>query len=206
MLTGFETSRLCNWVRVLTNLRATFAGLASPLRAGARFPEYTGGERAHMTSIVETYSRLAGEYDDPKNVESCWGRITEHSPSLVTIILAFHWATDLDASVDELALVLKPTGEIDMTFVGRHNGREFIRRTTPVFVEYMTPATALFVGDGHGDSLYRPLASRQAAALGCGAEFRARCVQRLGNSDQRLAIRDVGPRSRRRARGRAQVL
>jgi hypothetical protein len=39
-----------------------------------------------------------------------------------------------------------------------------------------------------------------------GIEFRARCVQRLGNSDQRLAVRGVGPRSCRCARGRARVL
>jgi|SRR5712664_2055193 len=170
-----------------------------------------------MNPVIETYSRLAGEYDDPRNIESCWGCITQHSLGFVTLsaehrtvadigcgtgrelarlaaaspphvefigvepaaemrkravartaqhpnvrivdgafeslaletgsldylysILAFHWTTDLAKSVAELARVLKPTGEMDMTFIGRHNGREFIRTTTPVFFKYMTPAS-----------------------------------------------------------------
>jgi len=58
-------------------------------------------------------------------------------------ILAFHWTTDLAKSVAELARVMKPTGEMDMTFIGRHNGREFIRKTTPVFFKYLTPASMI---------------------------------------------------------------
>jgi ubiquinone/menaquinone biosynthesis C-methylase UbiE len=170
-----------------------------------------------MNPVVETYSRLASEYDDPRNIESCWGCITQHSLGLVTLrnghktvadlgcgtgrelsrlasasppdmrfigvepaanmrrianartaqypnvrildgsfeslplesksidylysILAFHWTTDLDKSVAELARVMKPTGEMDMTFIGRDNGREFIRKTTPVFFKYLTPSS-----------------------------------------------------------------
>jgi ubiquinone/menaquinone biosynthesis C-methylase UbiE len=170
-----------------------------------------------VNPVVETYSRLAGEYDDPKNVESCWGRVTQRSLGLVPLdaayrivadvgcgtgrelahlaamsraetrligvepaanmrqralvrtapypnvrilggnfehlplrtssidylysILAFHWTTDLNRSVAELARVLKPRGEMDLTFVGRHNGREFIGKTTPVFFKFMTPAS-----------------------------------------------------------------
>ena len=55
-------------------------------------------------------------------------------------VLAFHWTTNLEKSVAELARVLKPDGEMDLTFIGRHNGREFIRKTTPVFFKHMTPA------------------------------------------------------------------
>jgi ubiquinone/menaquinone biosynthesis C-methylase UbiE len=167
-----------------------------------------------MNPVVETYSRLASEYDSPKNIESCWGRVGQHSLGLVTLkerhktvadigcgpgrdlarlasasppdvqfmgvepaanlrriaqdrtaqyrnvrvldgsfenlplesksidylysILAFHWTTDVAKSVAELARVLKPTGEMDMTFIGRHNGREFIRATTPVYFKYVT--------------------------------------------------------------------
>ena len=29
---------------------------------------------------------------------------------------------------------------MDLTFIGRNNGREFIKKTTPVFFKYMTPA------------------------------------------------------------------
>jgi ubiquinone/menaquinone biosynthesis C-methylase UbiE len=164
--------------------------------------------------IIETYSRLAGEYDDPENLNSCWGLATRHSLDFVSIedkhkvvadigcgvgkelaylasrcspevrftgiepaadmreiairrtanypnvqvldgsfehlplengsidylysILAFHWTTDPGKSVTELARVLKPNSEMDLTFIGRHNGREFIQQTTPIFFKYMT--------------------------------------------------------------------
>ncbi len=169
-----------------------------------------------MNPTIETYSRIAHEYDHPKNIESCWGLITQYSSSLVQLrdshkvvadvgcgtgrvlaelaarsesskqfigvepaanmrqlaaertsayphvrvldgcfenlpiesrsldylysILAFHWTTDLAKSVSELARVLKANGEMDLTFIGRHNGREFIQKTTPVFFRYLTPA------------------------------------------------------------------
>lgn len=169
-----------------------------------------------MNPTVETYSRIANEYDHPKNIESCWGRITNHSSTLLQLrdshkviadvgcgtgrvlaelaarsgpdrrligvepaanmrqlaiertsmypsvrvldgsfehlpiedhsldylysILAFHWTTDIAGSVSELSRVLKADGEMDLTFIGRHNGREFIQKTTPVFFRYLTPA------------------------------------------------------------------
>ena len=172
-----------------------------------------------MNPVVETYSRLAREYDDPRNIESCWGRVTEYAAGFVTpregrevvvdvgcgtgreldrlasisppgarligvepaanmreiaasrtsrrpnvqildgsfealpleagsvdylySILAFHWTTDPEKSIAELARVLKPTCEMDLVFIGRNNGREFIRRTTPVFFDYLTPKLVL---------------------------------------------------------------
>jgi ubiquinone/menaquinone biosynthesis C-methylase UbiE len=170
-----------------------------------------------MNTVIETYSRLASQYDDPENIDSCWGAVTRHSlDHLVTLhekhkvvvdvgcgvgrelaklaschspktkyigiepaarmrelamartaplanvqildgsfehlplenasvdylysILGFHWTTNLEKSVTELARVLKATGEMDLIFIGRNNGREFIQSTTPVFMRYMTPA------------------------------------------------------------------
>ena len=58
-------------------------------------------------------------------------------------ILAFHWVTDLAASVAELARVLKPNGEMDLFFIGRDNGREFIQKTSAIFLKYMGPALLL---------------------------------------------------------------
>jgi ubiquinone/menaquinone biosynthesis C-methylase UbiE len=52
-------------------------------------------------------------------------------------ILAFHWVTDLEDSVDELARVLKPDGEMDLYFVGRDTGHDFVTKTTPIFIRYM---------------------------------------------------------------------
>jgi ubiquinone/menaquinone biosynthesis C-methylase UbiE len=58
-------------------------------------------------------------------------------------IFAFHWTTDLAASVRETARVLKPTGDLDLFFIGRNNGREFIEKSTPIFLKYMGPARLL---------------------------------------------------------------
>ncbi len=189
-----------------------------------------------MNAVIETYSRLAIEYGDSENLDSCWGSVARHSLSLVALkdehkvvvdvgcgvgrdlaqlascyspnvqfvgmepavnmrevairqtarypnvkildgrfehlplesgsvdylysILAFHWTTDLDQSVSELARVLKPTGEMDLAFIGRHNGREFIRKTTPVFFKYMTPAMMVAAA-----SLRKQLTVEEASAL-----------------------------------------
>lgn len=172
-----------------------------------------------INPIIETYSRLARQYDDDSNLQSCWGRATEkalrsllikddydvvldvgcgtgrallrlasnsrpgvrfigidparnmrhralertkHHPGIkiqdgslekiplesgsvdyLYSLFAFHWVTDLDAAVEEISRVLKPTGEMDLFFIGRNNGREFIQRTTPIFLRYMGPALLL---------------------------------------------------------------
>ncbi len=169
--------------------------------------------------IVETYSRLAKQYDDELNMLSCWGRASGKALASITLkeeyrvvvdmgcgpgrallhlasssvpevrfigidtaenmrqlaaertanlpnvtildgcfertplpsasvdylysILAFHWTTDLDASAKELARVLKPAAEMDLFFIGRNNGREFIRKTTPIFLRHMGAAGLL---------------------------------------------------------------
>jgi ubiquinone/menaquinone biosynthesis C-methylase UbiE len=58
-------------------------------------------------------------------------------------ILAFHWTTNPSEAVREMARVLRPTGEMDLFFIGRNNGREFIRATTSLFLKYMGPAHLL---------------------------------------------------------------
>ena len=172
-----------------------------------------------INPIVETYSRLAREYDEDANFVSCWGRASERALSTIHLredyqvvvdmgcgtgraihalasagsphsqfigidpaenmchiaaqkaaeqksvqirqgafekipletnsvdyiysILAFHWVTDLAASVAEIARVLKPDGEMDLFFIGRDNGREFIQKTSALFLKYMGPALLL---------------------------------------------------------------
>jgi ubiquinone/menaquinone biosynthesis C-methylase UbiE len=58
-------------------------------------------------------------------------------------ILAFHWTTDLGQSVRELRRVLRLDGEMDLFFIGRQNGQEFIRATTPIFHQFMGPIELL---------------------------------------------------------------
>src|SRR5262245_42279708 len=171
-----------------------------------------------MNPVVDAYSRLARVYDDRRNIESCWGRVTAHATQFVELKashqvvvdvgcgtgrelarlaasvpgisfvgvepaaamreiavdrnvghpnvrildgafetlpletdavdyiysnLAFHWTTNPRQSVVEMARVLRTGGDVDLMFVGRHNGREFIRQTTPVFFKYLTPKQML---------------------------------------------------------------
>ncbi|HVH66981.1 MAG TPA: class I SAM-dependent methyltransferase [Gemmatimonadales bacterium] len=58
-------------------------------------------------------------------------------------IMAFHWTTDPDAAVTEIRRVLTPVADVDLFFIGRHNGREFIQQTTPIFMKHMGPALLL---------------------------------------------------------------
>ena len=52
-------------------------------------------------------------------------------------ILAFHWTTDVEGSVRELARVLKPGAAMDLYFTGRYSGKEFIEATSPVYRKYL---------------------------------------------------------------------
>ena len=172
-----------------------------------------------MNQIIDTYSRLAAQYDGDDNAHSCWGLAadkalasirlkdryqvvmdvgcgtgtallrlgartgpnaylvgvepapnmreaararTQHQPQIrimegsfeeipmesgsvdyVYSILAFHWTSDVEQSVNELCRVLKPNGEMDLFFIGRNNGHEFVRKTTPIFLKYMGPVLLL---------------------------------------------------------------
>lgn len=58
-------------------------------------------------------------------------------------IFAFHWTTDPDAAIREIRRVLKPGAEMDLFFIGRDNGREFIQKTTPIFMKHMGPLLLL---------------------------------------------------------------
>jgi ubiquinone/menaquinone biosynthesis C-methylase UbiE len=189
-----------------------------------------------VNRIVETYSRRAADYDDPRNLDSCWGRIAKrsldyvkldarhetvadvgcgsgrelanlarrsspsvsffgiepaaglreiaaaraaelpnvrilegrfealplesHSVDYLYSVLAFHWVTDLKASVAEIARVLGSSGDMDITFIGKHNGREFIKKTTPVFFRYLKPARLI-----EAAALRKQLSLEEATAL-----------------------------------------
>jgi ubiquinone/menaquinone biosynthesis C-methylase UbiE len=199
-----------------------------------------GGVRRPVNKIVETYSQRAADYDDPRNLDSCWGRIAKLSLDFVKLderhktvadvgcgsgreianlalrsppdvsffgvepaaglreiaaarvaklpnvrilegrfealplesssvdylysVLAFHWTTDLKASVAELARVLGSSGDMDLTFIGKHNGREFIRKTSPIFFKYLKPARLI-----EAAALRKQLSVEEATALFRGA-------------------------------------
>lgn len=63
--------------------------------------------------------------------------IESHSLDYLFSMFSFHWTTDLARSVGELARVLKSNGAMDLVFTGRHTGREFTKKTTPIFRKYL---------------------------------------------------------------------
>jgi ubiquinone/menaquinone biosynthesis C-methylase UbiE len=75
-------------------------------------------------------------------------------------IFAFHWTTDLEASVKEISRVLKPSAEMDLFFIGRNNGREFIQRTSSIFLKYMGPSLLL-----HSAQMRKQLKKEEAFRL-----------------------------------------
>jgi hypothetical protein len=62
--------------------------------------------------------------------------------------------------VRELARVLGTFGEMDLTFIGRHNGREFIKKTSPIFFRYVKPARLI-----EAAALRKQLSAAEATAL-----------------------------------------
>jgi ubiquinone/menaquinone biosynthesis C-methylase UbiE len=80
-----------------------------------------------------------------KILDGCFERIPLESRSVDYLysIFAFHWTTDVETSVKEILRVLKATAEMDLFFIGRNNGREFIQRTSPIFLKNMGPALLL---------------------------------------------------------------
>jgi ubiquinone/menaquinone biosynthesis C-methylase UbiE len=70
-------------------------------------------------------------------------RLESGSVDYLYSIFAFHWTTNPNQAVREIARVLRPTGEMDLFFIGRNNGREFIRATTPLFLKHMGPVSLL---------------------------------------------------------------
>jgi SAM-dependent methyltransferase len=82
------------------------------------------------------------------------------SVDYVCSIMAFHWVTDPRLAARELARVLAPNGDVDLFFIGRWNGREFIRVTSPIFLRHMGPARLL-----DAVRLRQQLTAEQAADL-----------------------------------------
>ena len=78
-------------------------------------------------------------------LDGCFEEIPLESQSVDYLfsIFAFHWVTNLRASVQEIRRVLKPNAYMDLFFIGRNNGQEFIRKTSPIFLKYMGAARFL---------------------------------------------------------------
>jgi ubiquinone/menaquinone biosynthesis C-methylase UbiE len=115
-------------------------------------------------------AELTAPYPRVRIVEGSFERLPIETGSIDYLYscLAFHWTTDLERSVSELHRVLKPHGEMDLIFIGRRNGEEFIRKTTPIFLKYMGPVLLL------ESASRRKQLTREAAAQLFGKKFGGR--------------------------------
>lgn len=113
--------------------------------------EYLAGVYKNTTQLVgvepaENMRALCRKLSDRyPNIRVCNGRFESlpfqgGSVDYLYSILAFHWVTNAEQAVREIGRVLSPEGSADLFFVGRWNGREFINKTTPIFLKYMGAA------------------------------------------------------------------
>jgi ubiquinone/menaquinone biosynthesis C-methylase UbiE len=116
------------------------AWLASRAKSGVQFVGIDPAENMRNLAL--------GRVQPFRNVQ-IWDGSFEHIPletcsvDYLFSIFAFHWTTDPEAAVREVQRVLRPAAEMDLFFIGRDNGREFIQKTTPLFLKYMGPALLL---------------------------------------------------------------
>ena len=170
-------------------------------------------------NIIQTYSKLASQYETQENLDSLWGKITRQTLGALRIkdnakvvvdvgcgpglelasliesgnedvqyisnepaenmrnsaqekvkafsnarvldgkfedlpletasvdylysILAFHWTKDLSKSVAELARVLKPDGHMELLFIGKDAGKDFLRKISPIYFKKLSARQVL---------------------------------------------------------------
>ena len=87
-------------------------------------PRVTFPWSAETQSVTVQLQKL--DYADSMDLgpKTAQDRRTEDTNYLYSIF-AFHWVSDVDASVKEVSRVLKPSGEMDLFFIGRDNTRGY---------------------------------------------------------------------------------
>src|SRR5438552_4932936 len=71
-----------------------------------------------MNPVIEAYSRIASEYDHPRNIESCWGSITQHSLGLVTLRDGHKTVADIGCGTGRDLARLASASPPDVRFIG----------------------------------------------------------------------------------------
>jgi ubiquinone/menaquinone biosynthesis C-methylase UbiE len=106
--------------------------------------------------------KLAEGYPNIRILEGSFEDLPLESASVDYLYstLAFHWCADPERAVEEIARVLHPAGSMDLVFIGRENGCEFIKATSPIFLRHMGPELLL-----RSARLRRQLTRSEADAL-----------------------------------------
>lgn len=153
---GRDNTASC-WGRLSTSLWSKL-NVNSKHRLVADIGCGPGTTLAHLAKLYPETTRLVGiepAYnmrrlccaltDLHPNVTICDGRfeaisLESESVDYLYSIMVFHWVTNEELAAREIGRVLHREGSADILFVGRWNGREFIDKTTPIFLKYMGPA------------------------------------------------------------------
>lgn len=134
--------------------------LARLAAASPQTVQFIGVEPA--AKMRELAAERTADYENVEIVNGSFETIplADHSVDYLYSILAFHWAVDPKRAVSEIGRVLRPAGKIDLSFIGRENGREFIQKTTPIFFRYLSPIEMI-----RAVSLRKHLTVEEVAAL-----------------------------------------
>lgn len=113
--------------------------LESLIESGSDKTQFVGVEPAEKLRL--NAAERMKKYANAKLLDGRFEELPLESNSVDYLfsINAFHWVTDVEKSVHELARVLKENGELDIIFSGRHTGKEFISKTTPVYFKHLSP-------------------------------------------------------------------
>jgi ubiquinone/menaquinone biosynthesis C-methylase UbiE len=71
-----------------------------------------------MTSIIETYSKLASAYESRENLESCWGRVTQHATGLLPKRQGNEVVVEVGCGPGIQLASLIETSDENITFIG----------------------------------------------------------------------------------------
>lgn len=117
--------------------------LASLIESGKSDVQYIGVEPAE--NLRNSASAKVSAFGNAKLVDGKFEDLPLETASVDYLysILAFHWTKDLNKAVSELARVLKPDGQMEILFVGKDAGKDFLRKISPIYFKKLSARQVL---------------------------------------------------------------
>lgn len=117
--------------------------LASLIESGKPDVQYIGVEPAE--NLRKSANEKIKAFANAKVIEGKFEELPLESASVDHLysILAFHWTKDLNKSIQELARVLKPDGHLDLVFIGKDAGKDFLKKISPIYFKKLSARQVL---------------------------------------------------------------